>query len=138
MRVVAAALGLLLCLAVPARAQDDPLHLFLHFTEAAPANFDAAVRVGLQLQSKGFDVVDLRPVGVTMQMTTIRYFYRELRGEAERLKGDLERILAAQGVADARVRVQDFTFFRPKPRPNSLEIWIGTQNPASRAALDRR
>jgi hypothetical protein len=116
---------------LPAPAGSEPLHLFLHFTDRAPANFDTAVRVGLALKARGFDVVDLRPVDAEMRATTVRYFDPALRGPARRLADELARLLAREGAGGAPVRVQDFTFYRSKPPPHSLEVWFGTRTTAA-------
>lgn len=118
-----------LCGAPRAQAQPQPdaLHLYLHVTEASRRTFDAAATTGLLLMEEGFDVVDVRPVRATIRRTTIRYFYRDLRDDAERLKDTLEHLLRAQGIEHAPVRVQDFTFYEPKTPPNSVEVWFETR-----------
>ena len=121
-----AAAAALVWVAGPAAPDSGRLHLFLHFTDTAQANLDLAARVGLALEARGFDVVDLRPVEAEMRATTVRFFDPALRGAARRLGGQLERLLAAEGAANERVRVQDFTFYRPKPPADSLEVWFAT------------
>lgn len=101
--------------------------LYLHFSDGADGNRDDAIRAGLLLQHAGFEVVDIRPVAAAMRQTTIRYFTAETRAAALRLKGQLEMLLAEGGIATGVVRVQDFTFYRPKPRPHGLEVWIRTR-----------
>jgi hypothetical protein len=130
MRAVLLAAAALVWAALPARPDGAGLHLFLHFTDAAPANLDLAARIGLALQADGFDVVDLRPVEAEMRATTVRFFEPGLRDAARRLGAELERLQATEGVARAPVRVQDFTFYRPKPPPRSLEVWFATMGRA--------
>jgi hypothetical protein len=105
-------------------ASAEPLQLFVHFPESSATTLEVAKRIGLQMMEDGLDVVDLRPVRVEMSATTIRYFRPELRPEALRLKAYLERMLRDSHIETGPVRVQDFTFFEPKPRPNSLELWF--------------
>jgi hypothetical protein len=102
----------------------EPLHVFVHFREDAPQSLDDAIAVGGALKAQGFDVVDLRPVSFSVRQPTIRYFEPHLRKEALQFRDVLVRILRTQGVDQPRVRVQDFTFYSPKPRPNSLELWL--------------
>jgi hypothetical protein len=128
MRIGLAAAAALVWAAGPAAPADERLHLFLHFTDTAQTNLDVAARVGLALEADGFDVVDLRPVEAEMRATTVRFFEPELRRAAQRLGDELEEILAAEGVTGRPVRVQDFTFYRPKPPPRSLEVWFATQD----------
>lgn len=102
----------------------EPLHVFVHFHEDAPQSLDHAIAVGGTLKAEGFDVVDLRPVSLSVRQPTIRYFEPHLRNEALRFRDVLVRILRTQGVDRPRVRVQDFTFYTPKPPPQSLELWL--------------
>jgi hypothetical protein len=118
------AIALLAALAAVAAHADEPLHVFVHFPEHAPQSLDRAIILGGVLSADGFDVVDLRPVTVTTRQPTIRYFEPELRKEALRLRDEVVKILRKQGVGQLLVRVQDFTFYRPKPRPNAVELWF--------------
>jgi hypothetical protein len=131
MRTTLVIAALALCAAAsPARAeppQREPLHIYLHYTETSPKTFDTAVKIGLLLMEQGFDVVDVRPVEAEMRRTTIRYFYRDLRDDAYRLKARIEHLLQAQGVDEEPVRVQDFTHYKIKTPPNSFELWFRTQ-----------
>jgi hypothetical protein len=127
MRAILLGIAAALCCAPRAQAQPEPLHLYLHVTEASPRTFDAAARTGLLLMEEGFDVVDVRPVNAMMRRTTIRYFYRDLRDDAYRLKATLEHLLRAQGIGHPQVRVQDFTFYEPKTPRHSVEVWFETQ-----------
>jgi len=112
----------LLTLSSVARA--EPVQLFLHIPAHDERTFDVAARLGLALMQQGYEVVDVRPVPIQMSRTTIRFFRPELRGEAERLKGELEQMLHENRIEDGTVRIQDFTHFRPLPRPGSLELWF--------------
>jgi hypothetical protein len=121
--------GLLGAVLTPIAANAEPLQVFVHFPESSAETLDVAKRVGLQMIDDGFDVVDLRPVPIEMRATTIRYFRPELRDDALRLKAYLERLLRDSGIATEPIRVQDFTFFEPKPRPNSVELWFKPEQP---------
>jgi hypothetical protein len=129
MRTVLAIVAVALCAAAsPAQAQQqEPLHIYLHYTETSPRTFDTAVRIGLLLMKQGFDVVDVRPVNAEMRRTTIRYFYSDLRDDAYRLRERIEHLFQAQGVEHEPVRVQDFTRYKLKTPQNSLELWFQTQ-----------
>jgi hypothetical protein len=105
-------------------ASAERLQIFIHFPAGDSATLDVAKRLGLQLIDDGYDVIDLRPVPVDMSATTIRYFRPELRGDADRLKIHLERLLRDSKIDATSVRVQNFSFFYPKPRANSVELWF--------------
>jgi hypothetical protein len=110
-------------LTAPVRAE-GPLHVFVHFPAGAPQSLDHALAVGGTLKAEGFDVVDLRPVTVRMRQPTIRYFEPQLRDQALRFRNVLANILRAEGSGPPEVRVQDFTFYTPKPPSNALELWL--------------
>jgi hypothetical protein len=123
MRIVAAALLAALA-AAPAFAR-EPLHVFVHFPRGGPEHLDRAIVFGAVLRAHGFDVVDLRPVDIEMRQPTVRYFEAGLRDDAARFGAQVENLLREQGfAAEPKVRVQDFTFYSPKPRPNALELWL--------------
>jgi hypothetical protein len=63
---------------------------------------------------------------MTMRRTTIRFFRPEQREAAYRLRDELSSVLRESGIDARPVRVQNFSFYEPKPRPNALEVWFGT------------
>ena len=123
MKVFNAAL-LSLSLTGPVAVADAKLRVFVHFPAGAAGLEDDAMRLGLLLQDNGYEIVDLRPVDIEMQAPTIRYFAPELRDDAERLRRRLDPLLAEQRIASSAVRLQDFTFYNPKPPGNAVEIWL--------------
>jgi hypothetical protein len=96
----------------------------MHFPRAEAEGVDRAIVLGGVLAARGFDVVDLRPVDVRMRQPTIRYFEPRLRREAEHLAEVVTGLLRDQGFETGKVRVQDFTFYEPKPRRNAIELWL--------------
>jgi hypothetical protein len=118
------ALAIVAALFAAPAAAGEPLHVFVHFPEHAPESLGRAITIGGTLKAEGFDVVDLRPVGVRVRQPTIRYFEPHLRDKALRFRDVLVKILRTQGIKQPQVRVQDFTFYTPKPRPNAAELWL--------------
>jgi hypothetical protein len=100
-------------------AVGEPLHVFVHFPSAVPGSLDRAIVFGAVL-----DVVDLRPVNVQMRQPTIRYFEAGLRDEALQFGKVVTGVLREQGFESIEVRVQDFTFYAPKPRRSAIELWM--------------
>jgi hypothetical protein len=105
-------------------AVGEPLHVFVHFPSAVPGSLDRAIVFGAVLEAHGFDVVDLRPVNVQMRQPTIRYFEAGLRDEALQFGKVVTGVLREQGFESIEVRVQDFTFYAPKPRRSAIELWM--------------
>ena len=108
----------------------DPIRLFLHFSDATAKSRDTAMEIGLLLEARGFEVVELRSIeaemghSVEISRPAVRYFERRFEADARSLQGELAAILRSRGL-DSAVRVQDFTHYAPKP-PDALEVWLAS------------
>jgi hypothetical protein len=96
--------------------------VFVHYTISEPGAGDDARRLARYLQVQGFRVVDVRGVSFPIHTSRIRYFFEEDRREAQTLGGGLSDFFG--GGAGERVEIDDFTYFRPKPMPGNLEVWL--------------
>lgn len=88
--------------------------IVIHYSErrgrAAP---EALAR---QLRAAGTAEVETRAVRQSVERLSIRYFHPADRRASEQLGG----MLGAGGPAE----VADFTFYRPRPRAGTVEIWL--------------
>jgi hypothetical protein len=81
---------------------------------------EAARRLARQLEEKGY-VVALRPVDVRIARPSIRYYFADDRAATVELAASIEQSLDGK----TNPRVLDLTHRRTKPRPGTLEVWIG-------------
>jgi hypothetical protein len=81
---------------------------------------EAAQRLARQLQEKGY-VVDVRPVDVRIARPSVRYYFPDDRDATVALAASLEQSLEG----GANPRVLDLSHQRRKPRPGTVEVWIG-------------
>ena len=120
----------LLFFLVAADLHADPVRLFLHFSDVTAESRDTAMEIGLLLEARGFDVVELRSIeaemghSVEIRRPAVRYFERRFEADARSLQGELGAILRSRGL-DSAVRLQDFTHYHPKPW-EALEVWLAS------------
>ena len=69
-----------------------------------------------RLRAAGTPEVETRPVRRSVDRLSIRYFHPADRG----VSGLLGALLDGGGQSG----VEDFTFYRPRPRPGTVEIWL--------------
>jgi hypothetical protein len=91
----------------------------VHYSDTA-RDADAARRLARQLGEKGYDVA-IRPVDVRIARPSVRYYFADDRAATAALAASVEQSLDG----DANPRVLDLSHQRSKPRPGTLEVWIG-------------
>lgn len=104
--------------AVPAAGPRVVLH---HGTD--PDSTALAAQLAAQLTAVGYAGVEVRAVTFDVATASIRYFYGDDRGAAERLIRAVGPVLAWNGRAAPSTPI-GFTDFRPLPRPGTIEIWL--------------
>lgn len=80
----------------------------------------AARRLARQLEDKGY-VVALRSVDVRIARPSVRYYFADDRAATVELAASVEQSLDG----NANPRVLDLSHQRSKPKPGTLEVWIG-------------
>lgn len=109
---------------VPSRlAPDTPAppetHVFLHHNAGSARSRERADALADQLTQDGFNVGEIRPVGITVSRDRLRYFH----------PADADTATAvgqALAAADTLFEVQDFTHYQPRPSASTIEIWLAT------------
>lgn len=81
---------------------------------------ETARRLARQLQDKGY-VVALRPVDIRIARPSVRYYFADDRAATMELATSVEQSLDG----NANPRVLDLSHRRSKPKPGTLEVWIG-------------
>jgi hypothetical protein len=77
-----------------------------------------------QLAQNGYTVADMRGVDIRLSTPSIRYFFSDDRSATEMASEIVSTSLRGEGLAPARVRVQNFTWVPRKPSHGTLEVWI--------------
>lgn len=98
----------------PATPQSTGPERVLDLTILVPNKRDAEVagQFAQDAQARGHSIASIKSVGVNIKTRNVRYFHSADRSEAERL--------AAEYGAQAR----SFTWFEPKPKPGTVELWL--------------
>lgn len=130
MRLVAAAITLVLLSFAQLAAEEHLPRLYLHFSDVSAQSREEAMEIALLLRHQGFEVVEVRSVeaevghSIPISRPTVRYFEARLKGGAQNLQQALSIILRARGI-DSGVRLQDFTHYPSRP-PDALEVWLAS------------
>jgi hypothetical protein len=98
--------------------------VFVHYARDTIVGRKLAAETALYLQSRGYDIVDLRAVVHSVSLPTVRYFFAEDQESAERIAGLFEAYLVSLTDEQTPARVQDFTRFRPQPSRGNIEVWL--------------
>jgi hypothetical protein len=93
-----------------AQVASSPKRILVH---AVAARHDAAETL-IRAAAHAHDEVELRMLRTTLDIAVVRYFHHADQAAAEGL---------AQRLGPAW-RVQDFTRYRPRPQPDTLEVWL--------------
>lgn len=98
---------------------DTALHprVVVHYSGAEA---DAARRLAQHLAEKGYEVA-IRPVNVPIARPSVRYYFADDRAATVELAASVEQSLDGR----TNPRVLDLSHHRSKPRPGTLEVWIG-------------
>jgi hypothetical protein len=108
----------------PLKASAGPPRIFIHYPahqgDAAPA-----MRLAALLQTRGFEVADIRLVEIAVEHPSLRYFFARDRADSERLV-DVLNALSIHQVPDGAT---DFSAYAPKPRPGTVELWLPASGP---------
>lgn len=97
-----------------------PAHrVFIHFTAGHSDAERRAVILARALEEADIAVAGLRPVGFDVRRDAVRYFFDD-----DQRRADLVRELAGQVGGQAEFTLQDFTHYRPPPRPGTVELWV--------------
>jgi len=81
---------------------------------------EAAQRLAKHLAEKGYEVA-IRPVNVQIGRPSVRYYFADDRAATVELAASVEQSLDGR----TNPRVLDLSHQRSKPRPGTLEVWIG-------------
>ncbi|HMR29621.1 MAG TPA: hypothetical protein PKA13_16935 [Geminicoccaceae bacterium] len=81
---------------------------------------EAAQRLARHLAEKGYEVA-IRPVKVQIARPSVRYYFADDRAATVELAASVEQSLDGR----TNPRVLDLSHHRSKPRPGTLEVWIG-------------
>ena len=81
---------------------------------------EAAQRLARHLAEKGYEVA-IRPVNVQIGRPSVRYYFADDRAATVELAASVEQSLDGR----TNPRVLDLSHQRSKPRPGTLEVWIG-------------
>jgi hypothetical protein len=122
--IVAATVGLfgILSSRAPAAEQTDVPRVFVHYSRSPEDARRVAAEVALYLASRGYEIADLRDVGFSVSKSRVRYFFVSDAHRAEQVAAHLDDYLAR--ATDGRTSVQDYTSYKPQPRPGTIEVWI--------------
>jgi acyl transferase domain-containing protein len=126
--VIAALLSLfgIIC-APPSPAEEKEVpRVFVHYSRSPEDARRVAAEVALYLASRGYEIADLRDVGFSVSKSRVRYFFVADTRRAEQVAAHLDDYLARATDADGRTSVQDYTWYKPQPRPGTIEVWIGS------------
>lgn len=85
-----------------------------------------AAEVALYLESRGFEIADIRRVGFAIADPRVRYFYTDDKARAEHLRMHVDRYLARATDVNRRAVVQNYTRYEPLPRAGTIEVWIAS------------
>jgi hypothetical protein len=124
--IVAATVGLfgIISSRAPAAEQTDVPRVFVHYSRSPEDARRVAAEVALYLASRGYEIADLRGVGFSISKSRVRYFFVADAHLAEQVAAHLDDYLARATDADGRTSVQDYTSYKPQPRPGTIEVWI--------------
>jgi hypothetical protein len=106
--------------------QTDVPRVFVHYSRSPEVARRVAAEVALHLASRGYEIADLRDVGFSVSKSRVRYFFVADTRRAEQVAAHLDDYLARATDADGRTSVQDYTWYKPQPRPGTIEVWIGS------------
>jgi hypothetical protein len=98
----------------------EATRVVLHFPASAVRE---ARRVEATLRAAGLVEVATVPAGFSISRTNVRYYRPEYR--------DVGRAVADLAIAPldgAPVDIRDFTAFRPRPSPGTIEVWLAGTN----------
>jgi hypothetical protein len=95
--------------------------LILH--AAGARNALPAIQLAAFLQTRGFDVTDIRPVDIEIERPSVRYFFDGDQSESRRLVEALGAFFA-EAPDWAPGEAADFSRFAPKPRRGKIEVWL--------------
>jgi hypothetical protein len=124
--IIAAVIGLfgIISWRAPAAEQTDVPRVFVHYSNGPEDARRVAAEVALYLASRGYEVADLREVGFVVSKSRVRYFFVADMQRAEQVAAHLDHYLVRATDADKRASVQDYTWYKPQPRPGTIEVWI--------------
>lgn len=99
-----------------------PIQVVIHHAAGA-RNALPAIQLAAFLQTRGFDVSDIRPVDVEIERPSVRYFFAGDQPETRRL---VEAIAAffAKAPDQAPHEAADLSHSSPKPRRGNIEVWL--------------
>ena len=103
-------------LSPPSAAVAAGPRVVIHYLAGSPAAAAGAERIAPAL-SPQFGAIEARVVPDVPRILTIRYFYDEDRRAARTVGKSLPS-------GFGRWRLQNYSGFRPRPRPGTLEIWL--------------
>lgn len=106
----------------PAAPADD-IRVFIHHVADRQGDATLAGRLADHLRTRGFTVVDIRPVDFSIGKPSVRYFFARDRAASRRLVDELGRFFE-ETPSRAPGQASDFTHFVPKPRPGNVEVWL--------------
>ncbi|WP_052402111.1 ATP-binding protein [Muricoccus aerilatus] len=101
----------------PARTEaprGPPARVIVHFLSATPQERSERLLAGLTAR---YPDLQVRRGGRGPSFAVVRHFLPADAGSAETVAG----LLASSGV---EARVQDFSSYRPRPRPGTIEVWL--------------
>ncbi len=98
--------------------------VFMHHVEMDDAYAQRMRGLAETLKAETFEVVDVSAVDFNINKTAVRYFFAE---DADKATALLERIRVLNQDLDVRLidTPQDFSHFRPLPKPGTIEVWLG-------------
>jgi hypothetical protein len=112
------------------------IRVFIHHAEGA-GNAIRALQLAAFLETRGFDIADIRMVEFDIARPGVRYFFDRDQRESRRLV-EAVRAFFVKAPGRAPDQATDFTTFSPKPRRGNVEIWLsgrrGGENQSSQMA----
>lgn len=116
----------------PARSQTDEVQfskrVFVHYSAQDPGGEQLARAVAQRLSESGFTVPELRRVAVDIERPSVRFFFEDDRRASLAVKKVVAPLTSGVATREA-LRVIDLRHYAPKPRADTLELWVTAAAP---------
>ena len=106
-----------------ATAAEGAKRVFVHYSTREPGALQLARAVAVKLSESGFIVPELRSVAIAIERSSVRYFFQADQTASAAVKEVVTSVLGADTELRAP-RVLDMRHYAPKPRNNTLELWV--------------
>lgn len=102
--------------------------VFVHYSNFREIDRDRAIRLARLLRAQGFQVADLRAVGMSIRSGSVRYFFPDDVARGAAVLQSLKSFYDDESkLGEPPRRAQDLTGYNPKPAAGTIEIWIPTR-----------